>query len=234
MQNVIRMTYDVALCHPGEITKIWSLSHLDDLAIPSISPEWLIVDASCHPDDLPGVGISSGWVTANSLCHQDDILFHFMSSGWLNWGWFLIRMSYGNVIMSSGWDTLPFLSHPDEIANFDFPQHAVALQRFRIYTIKQMRNVIQKYRCLTDAHMRHTQTHTHTHTNVLFHIPCFCLWMFFMKGSPKCVILENSVPDYHIMTHQWKCHSWVHRKQSSRSSLDVAKGWIVRTRHPKN
>ena len=54
-----------------------------------------------------------------------------MSSGWLNWGWFLIRMSYGNVIMSSGWDTLPFLSHPDEIANFDFPHHAVALQRFR-------------------------------------------------------------------------------------------------------
>ena len=85
----------------------------------------------CHPDDLPGVGISSGWVTANSLCHPDDILFHFMSSGWLNWGWFLIRMSYGNVIMSSGWDTLPFLSHPDEMANFDFPQHAVALQRFR-------------------------------------------------------------------------------------------------------
>ena len=85
----------------------------------------------CHPDDLPGVGISSGWVTANSLCHPYDILFHFMSSGWLNWGWFLIRMSYGNVIMSSGWDTLPFLSHPDEIANFDFPQHAVALQRFR-------------------------------------------------------------------------------------------------------
>ena len=131
MQDVIRMTYDVALCHPDEITKIWSQSHPDDLAIPSISSGWLIVDALCHPDDLPGVGISSGWVTANSLCHPDDILFHFMSSGWLNWGWFLIRMSYGNVIMSSGWDTLPFLSHPDEIANVDFPQHAVALQRFR-------------------------------------------------------------------------------------------------------
>ena len=166
MQDVIRMTYDVALCHPDEITKIWSLSHPDDLAIPSISSGWLIVDALCHPDDLPGVGISSGWVTANSLCHPDDILFHlchpddlpdvgissgwvtanslchlddilfhFMSSGWLNWGWFLIRMSYGNVIMSSGWDTLPFLSHPDEIANFDFPQHAVALQRFRKYAL---------------------------------------------------------------------------------------------------
>ena len=126
------MTYNVALCHPDEITKISSLSHPDDLAIPSISSGWLIVDALCHPDDLPGVGISSGWVTANSLCHPDDILFHFMSSGWLNWGWFLIRMSYGIVIMSSGWDTLPFLSHPDEIANFDFPHHAVALQRFRI------------------------------------------------------------------------------------------------------
>ena len=131
MQDVIRMTYDVALCHPDEITKIWSLSHPDDLAIPSISSGWLIVDALCHPDDLPGVGNSSGWVTANSLCHPDDILFHFMSSGWLNGGWFLIRMSYGNVIMSSGWDTLPFVSHPDEIANFDFSQHAVALQRFR-------------------------------------------------------------------------------------------------------
>ena len=120
MQDVIRITYDVALCHPDEITNLVAKSS-----------GWLIVDALCHPDDLPGVGISSGWVTANSLCHPDDILFHFMSSGWLNWGWFLIRMSYGNVIMSSGWDTLPFLSHPDEIANFDFPQHAVALQRFR-------------------------------------------------------------------------------------------------------
>ena len=130
MQDVIRMTYDVVLCHPGEITNL----------IPK-SSGWLSYSqylirmtyrrCICHPDDLPGVGISSGWVTANSLCHPDDILFHFMSSGWLNWGWFLIRMSYGNVIMSSGWDTLPFLSHPDEIANFDFPQHAVALQRFR-------------------------------------------------------------------------------------------------------
>ena len=108
-----------------------AISHPDDLAIPSISSRWLIVDELCHPDDLPGIGISRGWVTANSLCHSDDILFHSMSSGWLNWGWFLIWMSYGNVIMSSGWDTLPLLSHPDEIANFDFPQHTVALQRFR-------------------------------------------------------------------------------------------------------
>ena len=127
------MTYDVALCHPDEITKIWSLSYSDYSAIPSISPGWLLVDALCHPDDLAGVGISSGWVTANPLCHPDDKLFHLMSSGWLNWGWYLIRMIYGNVIMSSGWDTLTFLSHLDEIANFDFPQHAVALQRLRIH-----------------------------------------------------------------------------------------------------
>ena len=111
MQDVIWMTCDVALCHPDEIAKIWSLSHPDDLPIPSIS---------------------SGWVPANSLGHPDDILFHLMSSRWLNWGWYLVWMSYGNVIMSSGWDTLPFLSHPNEIANFDFPQHAVALQHIRI------------------------------------------------------------------------------------------------------
>ena len=35
-----------------------------------------------------------------------------MSSGWLNWSWYLTRMSYGNVIMSSGWDAFPFLSRP--------------------------------------------------------------------------------------------------------------------------
>ena len=131
MQDIIRMTYDVALYHPGEITKIWFQSHPDDLAVPSISFGWLMVGALCHPNDLPGVGISSGWVTANSLCHPNNILFHIMSSGWLNWGWYLMRMIYGNVIMSPGWDTLSFLSHPDEIADFDFPQHTVALQRFR-------------------------------------------------------------------------------------------------------
>ena len=111
MQDDIWMTCDVALWHPDEIAKIWSLSHPDDLPIPSISP---------------------GWVPVNSFGHPDDILFHLMSSRWLNWGWYLVWMSYGNVIMSSGWDTLPFLSHPNEIANFDFPQHAVALQRIRI------------------------------------------------------------------------------------------------------
>ena len=47
MQDVIRMTYDAALCRLDEIAKIWSLSHPDDLAIPSISSGWPIVDALC-------------------------------------------------------------------------------------------------------------------------------------------------------------------------------------------
>ena len=133
---------DVAGCHPDDLiyypissgrhNAIWTLSHPDELDTDRISSGWLMADALCHPDDSAGVGISSGWATVNSLCHPDGIPFHLMSSEWLNLGWYLIRMSNGNVVMSSGWDTLPFLSHQDEIANFDFPQHAVALQRFRI------------------------------------------------------------------------------------------------------
>ena len=131
----------------------WSLCHPDALAIGNISSRWLMGIAGCHPDDwrycpissrwhnviwhlsnpdelAPG-HISSGWLLDTALCHPDDISYHHMSSGWLSRNWYLIRMSYDNVNMSSGWHTLPFLSHPDEIANFDFPQHAVALQRFR-------------------------------------------------------------------------------------------------------
>ena len=89
-----------------------------------------------HPDDLPSVGISSGWVTANSLCHPADIVFHLMLPGWLNSGCYLIRVSYGNIIMSPRWQTLP-LSHPDEIANFDF-SHVVALRGFRSEYLYQL------------------------------------------------------------------------------------------------
>ena len=97
-------------------------------------------DALCHSDELASVGIPSGWVTANLICHPDDILFRLMSPRWLNWGWYLIRMGYGNVILSSGWDILPFLSHTDDITNFNFSQHAVALQRFRISVLHHVRN----------------------------------------------------------------------------------------------
>ena len=120
------MTYDQCRMSSGWLTMLSYVIRIRSLIW------WL-----SHPDDLAGVGISSGWLTVNSLCHPDDIPFHLMSSGWLNWAWYLIRMSYGSVIMSSGWDTLPVLSHPDEIANFDFPHHAVALQRFRTFVTHQ-------------------------------------------------------------------------------------------------
>ena len=45
-----------------------------------------------------------------------------MSSGWLSRNRYLLRMSYDNVIMSSGWHRLPFLSHPDEIVRFSTPR----------------------------------------------------------------------------------------------------------------
>ena len=134
---------DIAGCHPdnlryypnssGRHNVISTLSHLDALDPDRISSGWLMAGALCHPGDLPCAGISSGWLTANSLCHPDDTPFHLMSSGRLNLARYLIPMNYGNVIMSSGWDTLSFLSHPDDRVNFDFPQHAVALQRFRRY-----------------------------------------------------------------------------------------------------
>ena len=120
MQDVIRMTYDVALCHPDEITKIWSLSHPDDLAIPSISSGWLIVDAYVirmtylalvsHPDELRQIHYVIRMTYSSISYHPDDLT------------------EFG---FSSGWVTAMLLCHPDEIVNFDFPQHAVALQRFR-------------------------------------------------------------------------------------------------------
>ena len=84
-----------------------------------------------RPDELAPGRISSGWLLDTAVCHPDDISYHRMLSGWLSRNRYLIRMSYDNVIMPSGWHRLPFLSHPDEIVNFDFTHHAVALQRFR-------------------------------------------------------------------------------------------------------
>ena len=46
--------------------------------------------------------------------------------------WYFIRMSYGKFILS-GWHPSPLLSHPNEIADFDFSQHPAALQCFRTF-----------------------------------------------------------------------------------------------------
>ena len=76
---------------------------------------------------------SSGWVSSWPYLIQMTYGRCIMSSGWLSWHWYLIWISYGNVIMSSRWYKLPFLSHLDELANFNLSQHAVDLQHFRTY-----------------------------------------------------------------------------------------------------
>ena len=119
-QYLIRMTYGYCRMSPGWLTFC------------PISSGWHnVIWTLSHPDELAPGRISSGWLLDTAVCHPDDISYHHMSSGWLSRNQYQIRMSYDTVIMSSGWHTLPFLSHPGEIAIFDFPQHAVALQRFR-------------------------------------------------------------------------------------------------------
>ena len=34
-----------------------------------------------------------------------DDIYHHMLSGWFSWSWYLIRVSYGHVVISSGWTT---------------------------------------------------------------------------------------------------------------------------------
>ena len=102
---------------------ISSLSHPDDLPIVSISSRWLNswwylirmtkLLAVSHPDDSWTLHYVIRMTYPADICHPGDF------------GIF-IRMSYDNAIMSSGWHALPFLSHLDEIANFD-----VAPQCFR-------------------------------------------------------------------------------------------------------
>ena len=66
--------------------------------------------------------ISSGWLLTNAGCHPDDIANVIpKSSGCLSYYQYFSRMTYGRCIMSSGWHTLPFLSHPDEIASLCLP-----------------------------------------------------------------------------------------------------------------
>ena len=135
---------------------IWTLSHPDEITILTPkSSGWLsyrqylvrMTYGYCrmssdemtydivlsHPDDIT----SSGWVSSWSYLIRMTYGYCSTSSSWhiirqyiirmTYRNWYIIRMCHNNVIMSSGWHTLPFLSHPDEITNFDFPQHAVAL-----------------------------------------------------------------------------------------------------------
>ena len=113
MQYVIRMTYDVGLCHPDEITNlilkssVW-LSFSQYLIWMTyghcrMSSGWLTILPSfgrhnviwtiSHPDELDPDRISSAWLIINALCHPDDLA----------------------VGISSGWVTVNSLCHPDDI-----------------------------------------------------------------------------------------------------------------------
>ena len=118
---LIQMSLANSLC-----SEIW-VNHPDALVQGGMPYSY---DKRCNPispGGLPEGNISYRWLMSNAVCHTDAIPYHHMSS---RWRWYLIQVSYGNVVMSSGWHLHPPLSHQDEIAYFDFSQHMVALQRF--------------------------------------------------------------------------------------------------------
>ena len=102
MRDIIRMTCDVAFCHPDNI--IWNLSHPDEIDHARIPCGWLMANTGrlpdglrccnmssgwhnviwilSHPNDLPPVRISPGWLMAHLVCHPDDIGRYSKSSGW--------------------------------------------------------------------------------------------------------------------------------------------------------
>ena len=102
LSYVIRMTYETSLSHP------------DELAIGSISSGWLMPNVLCHPDDITEFRVSHPddfWWMQDVirmtydvvLCHPDDIRNFTKSSGWVSYWQYLIRMTYAQCIMSSGW-----------------------------------------------------------------------------------------------------------------------------------
>ena len=132
MQDVIRMTYDVALCHPDDITQSipyvirisWlpAVSHPDDFRTQQYVIRMTYDVALCHPDDMKSFS-TSGCVKDTPVCHPDDLRICLMSSGCcslshpddlVRYRQFLIRMiKYTAVyhpddlkmcLMSSGWE----------------------------------------------------------------------------------------------------------------------------------
>ena len=95
-----------------------------------LSSMWYLIRMTYDANISRADGLAKGNI---SLCHLNDIPYRHKSFGWISWSWYLSRTSYGKVIMSSGWHTLPLLSHPDETADFDFSQHAVVLQCFPLH-----------------------------------------------------------------------------------------------------
>ena len=117
------MIYDQCIMSSGRHNVIWNLRVPDESA----------------PDCISSLLIR--WLMTNALCHSGDI-YHHMSSGLL---WHLIWMNYCISIMSSGWHTLPLLSHADEMTNF------VALQDLaENHYRKPRRNFVPTHSTLAD------------------------------------------------------------------------------------
>ena len=89
-----------------------------------------------------------------------------------------------NVIMSS------FLNHPDEIANLDFPQHAVALQRIcRISFMSQIILVV-----LTSSYDSNYVPNGHEDIDKYgsFALPSEIIPY---QSYPESIVNQNEIPD---------------------------------------
>ena len=143
-----------------------------------------------------------------AVCHPDDISYLHISSRWLRWSWFLIRMSYDNVTMSSGSHTLPFLSHPDKITNFDFSQNTVVLQRFRKWVIRYF------------THVNENDTHTFCNTCFQqkmfqfvsdFHLDLFLIVRSTISQHEHCLMSTFPIAVIHMMgTWRLSKHMKIH------------------------
>ena len=80
-----------------------------------VMPMTQLVQVS-HSDELRHINYVIRMTYPSILCHPDDSTEVGISPGW---------------VMAMFFYVIPFLSRPDEIANFDFSQHTVALQYFR-------------------------------------------------------------------------------------------------------
>ena len=115
------MTYDIALCHPDEITTLipkssgWLnycqyLIRMGDIPSGWLNYWWFLIRmtwilAVSHPDDLTIGSISSRWLMGIVRCHPDDLQYSPISSGWHNIIWSLSHPDEISMLMhkSSGW-----------------------------------------------------------------------------------------------------------------------------------
>ena len=209
MQDVIRMTYDVALCHPDDITSfeskssgwvsswsylIWMTCGPCIMSSGSLSWCWYLIRMSYDTFSM-----SSGWHALQLLSHPDDICFLLMSSGWLNWGLYLIRISYSEIHYHN-------LGHLDEIVHFEFSEHVVALQCIHTFVISPTQIFSYKTRYPDMAHTRKSMEQSTWDCVLLSQSMTYSFGMFYVyrKDYLHCKRLHH----YEIFRLSWLlCHS---------------------------